>query len=102
MSQPNQEHQRFEHIGIAQSGVSQVFLFGLAILLQHLFHLRRGGMLGGAGQRLFVVQPGIHQPFVARAHGRKCSDQIAIIQGAVRVRRLCQSVAEPMSRCSCS
>ena len=51
-------------------------------------------LLGCAGQRLLVVQPGVHEPFVARAHGRERRDQIAIIQAAIGLGCFGQSVGE--------
>src|ERR1022692_3233583 len=94
VAQPDQERQSLEHVGIAQGGVSQLFLLDVTILLQHLSHLRRSRVLGRGGQRLLVVQPRVPQPLLTGAEGRECRNQIAIVQAAVGIGCLGQSVAE--------
>src|SRR6266853_456888 len=71
-----------------------MLLLGLTIFLQHVFDFRSNSLLRRAGERLFVVEPRVHQPLVARAQGRERSNQIAVVQAAIAVSGLGECVSQ--------
>src|SRR5712671_6075622 len=71
-----------------------MFLLGLTIFLQHVFYFRSNSLLRRAGERLFVVEPRVHQSLVARAQGRERSNQIAVVQAAIAVSGLGECVSQ--------
>src|SRR5258708_7628296 len=58
--QTNQKYHGPQHIRILQTGIADVFLLGLAVLLEHVFHFSGDPLLRRAGNRLFIMQDRIH------------------------------------------
>ncbi len=62
-----------------------VFFFSYTVFLHHEIDFRRGSLLRRAGERLLVVQSGVHQSFLACAQRRESAYQVLVVKAAIRM-----------------
>src|SRR5436309_15591450 len=94
MRHAKDEHQRPQHVRIAEARIAQVLLLGFSVLLNHSLHLRYYCPLTHAGNRDLVVQSGIDQGLITFRHGGEPGNQIGILERAIAACALRQGVSQ--------